>query len=661
MNAPPEELVRGVALLRQGDLAGARRAAEMALRKQPRHPGVLQLLGVICCQSGETAKGAELLRESLRLDPSSATTRLNLAKALLALGRGAEAETVCAGGPGPELARMRGDICKAQHRLDDAVAAYRQALAQKPDFFEAWNNLGNTLRERGEHGGAVEAFQRAVALRPDNAVCRLNLGRALNSAQRFEEAIAAFDGAVRLDPGLADALFELGTTLAATGRHEESLAPLQAAARLDATDARPLAYLGLSLVALERVEEAEAVYRRALAVGPGTVEPCLFFGLLLEESNRLAELEDLVRAAERHGVRREEIAVLHAKLLKRRGDPEAALRVLESGTGAHAVNATLHAQLRGEISDRLGATDEAFRAFSEMNRLRAAEPGARRIDRARYRQHVERLTRITTPDWVGAWRPAQVDTARPAPVFLVGFPRSGTTLLDTILLGHPQTFVLEEAPLLSRVAQRAGDPAALGALDGAQLNALRAAYFAGLDALPGAAGASHVIDKSPLHLTLAAFIHRVFPDAKFIFALRHPCDVVLSCFMQNLWVNDVGVNFLDVRDAAVLYDRVMGYWTRCRELLPLAVHTLRYEALVADTEGEVRALLAFLGLPWDDAVLDNRRTALERGHIGTPSYSQVTEGIYTRSAGRWERYRTHMAEALPVLAPWVERFGYAAL
>jgi hypothetical protein len=158
----------------------------------------------------------------------------------------------------------------------------------------------------------------------------------------------------------------------------------------------------------------------------------------------------------------------------------------------------------------------------------------------------------------------------------------------------------------------------------------------------------------------APLIHRLFPDARFIFAARHPCDAVLSCFMQDFVLNPAMANFLTLEDSARLYDLALVFWTRARQILPLHVHTLRYEALVEDKERELRALLAFLGLDWDARVLDNEATAKARGPIATPSYAQVAQPLYTRARGRWERYREQMKPVLPILLPWAKRLGYSA-
>jgi tetratricopeptide (TPR) repeat protein len=659
MSGGHEELKRGLALHRQGDLAGARRVLEASYRKNPRHPGVCQLLGVVHCQAGDLEHGVDLLRRALVLDGRNSATRLNLGKALVALERFDEALSVCAGGTGAELAHLQGDIQKMLRRLDQAAASYERAVVLRPEFFEAWNNLGNTRRDRGDLDGAIAALSRAARLRPEMSIAHLNLGRALSDARRLEEAASALREAARLAPADAVAQFELGATLAAMGNFGASLEPLRQASRLKA-DARALTHLGISLSALGRQREAEIAYSRAVSLRPKDPLAYLFFGIFLEESNRPRDIAILIEAAEAAGIARSELAILDAMILKREDKLGEALRVLQSSSpGENTSVAALHARLIGEVHDRLGDTEKSFDAFQLMNRLRASEQGAGQIDKMRYRNRIQRQIDLMMANCVAGWFPARVDTSRSSPSFLIGFPRSGTTLLDTILSGHPDISVLEEAPLIDRLAADSGGPENLGQLDTRRLDALRTNYFTMLDKVSGAAATSHVIDKSPLHLTSAALVHRVFPDAKFIFALRHPCDVVLSNFMQNFWVNEFGANCLDLEDAAIIYDRVMTYWTKCCNLLPLEVHTVRYESVIGDLEGQVRQLLAFLGLPWNSSVLDYQVTALARGRIGTPSYAQVTEKIYARATMRWQRYRTQMERVLPILEPWVQRFGYA--
>ena len=245
------------------------------------------------------------------------------------------------------------------------------------------------------------------------------------------------------------------------------------------------------------------------------------------------------------------------------------------------------------------------------------------------------------------------------PVFLFGFPRSGTTLLDTFLGGHPDTAVMEERPVLHAVAEQLSEGQSLETLEPIAIERLRAHYFACAAQYAPETRDRLLIDKLPLGIVDTALIHALFEAPRFIFVERHPCDVVLSCFMTRFDPQGGMANFLTLEDTAALYDVVMEHWRQCRTALTLDVHTVRYEEMIEDPEGTLRPLAAFLGLDWDERLLDHRQSARERSFIGTPSYAQVAEPLYTRARGRWENYREEMAPVLPILAPWAERMGYA--
>ena len=225
-------------------------------------------------------------------------------------------------------------------------------------------------------------------------------------------------------------------------------------------------------------------------------------------------------------------------------------------------------------------------------------------------------------------------------------------------MGHPGVEVMEERPAIPLVDRSIGGFEALAGLSGADIHEARERYFAEAARHVPLAPGKLLVDKMPLFLNRVPIICRLFPEARFILALRHPADVLLSCFVSNFRLNQAMSNFLRLDTAAELYDLSFGYWTEATTLLELPVHSVRYEDMVENPEAQLRPLIDWLGLPWNDALLDHRKTAAERGLITTASYAQVHEPIYRRSSGRWTRYARQLEPVFPVLRPWAERFGY---
>jgi hypothetical protein len=386
--------------------------------------------------------------------------------------------------------------------------------------------------------------------------------------------------------------------------------------------------------------------------GPSNLVAVREYGVLLERIGRIADLPELLRQAEAAGIKSADLSLLRAMLALENDNVPGARTLANAAADDDPVK---RYRLLAKIEEKAGDFRAAFAASAAMN---AAVP-----DRAVWltrgaegRAEIRRLSAALTssPPPTLSDRPGE----RRSPAFIVGFPRSGTTLLDTILMGHPEVAVLEEEPMLEAAKEVVGDLADLWQRTPEEIARARAAYFRALDERLDPAFPGLVVDKMPFNMLGAGLILRLFPDARFVFAQRHPCDVVVSGFMQSFRLNAGMASFLDIRDAADLYDAAMSLWTASRERLPLAVHDLVYEQLVQDVEGQLRPLVAFLGLDWDPALLEHRRTAEKRGMIITPSYDQVTKPITARAAGRWRKLAVELEPALPLLAPWVERLGY---
>ena len=616
-------MARAVERLRAGDLSGARVVAEQGIATAPDAHALHAFAGLLAARDHAPAAAATHLRRALALSPDDLSSRTNLALVLTELGQPEEALAACGTDPtvSPQLARIRAYL---RHQTGDhagAVTDYRQVVSAFPDDFESWNNLGNALSGSGQAGEAIRAFNRAILLRPAVAELRINAAKMLSEAGRYAEQRSLIRTAAQQFPAHANIHYELG--LAESAMREPGL--------------------------------AELAFRRALQIDSKHLAATLELGMLLENLNRLEDLHHLIAQAQQAGIAAPELDFLRASELRRQNDFAAAHALLAQVP--QTIDPVRREHLLGEILDRLDKPADAFAAFTRMKQhTRARTAPALLAEADRYLKEVR-----AEADYLSNLRPGgEVPKARApgTPIFLAGFPRSGTTLLDTLLMGVPGAHVLEELPLLSAVEAELGNASRLESLDDASVSALRDIYFQELDRIAPAPAGALIVDKFPLHMTRMRLIHRLFPDAPILFAERHPCDVLLSCFISNFQPNRAMAHFFTLEGAAALYDAAFTAWTRATEVLPLRVHRVRYERVVEDVEGEMRSLLEFLELPWNSDVIDNQASAAKRGQIRTASYAQVGQPIYRRSAGRWERYRAQLEPVLPVLARWAERMGY---
>jgi tetratricopeptide (TPR) repeat protein len=644
MTAAPE-FSEALDAFRRGDLGRARAIAERELQSSPSSVGE-HLLGLIHCRLGDPLKGVEHLRSALEAEPDNLQFRVMLARALIDCRRPEEALAVAvpaAGTSAGELAlwHARAEAADAAGRSEESIEAWERLCRAGVSDWRIWRSYGGALAAGQRWQEAAAAFRRAIALNPGEAPLRRVLATALARAGRHDESADELRRWVEAEPGDPTSRVLLARLLADLGRNEECLAELDAA--LLHSTGRTFGGDGGRLLEI------------ALASGEVDVPLLRELAHLLERISALHALRSLLDEAEARGVARDQLGYPAAAIALKDGDAKEAKRLLLADS-PESDPVRWH-WLMARIADALGETDTAFAEADLMNRS-APDHDSWRKRSAAHLHWVRELAGLVTEDW--AKRIAVPGpTRRPSPVFLVGFPRSGTTLLDTFLMGHPDAAVLEEVPLVHAIEAVLGNIAELPDRSPEQLERAREAYFDELDRHVDPAFTGLIIDKLPLNLVAVPLLHAVFPDARFIFAQRHPCDCVLSCFMQGFALNASMACFLDINDAASYYDAVMSVWTHSRETLPLDVHTMVYEEMVADPEAALRPLVCFLGLDWSDELLDHRRTAIRRGAISTPSYDQVVQPVTTRASGRWRRYEKQLEPVLPVLLPWARRLGYS--
>lgn len=618
-----------------GRLTQAETIYRQILQDEPDNAEVLHRLGVVALQTGHHEAAEKLIQKAVSCDPEFADAHCNLGIVLKNLGK-----------------------------LDEAGEAYQKALDLDPNMAEAYSNLGNILKDLGQFEDAVRIYEKALEIWPDFADAHSNIGIVLSELGRNREAISSFNLSLKLQPDMPEVLANLGAALLDGGEILPASQALIKAVELNPDLVAAHCNLGACFREFNQTDKAVEAFNRALEIAPDSVMAMSMLAGLHENLNQMDSARQLASKVLLSEPDHQSANLVLAKCQRRDKEFEAARDRLEA-TDFSSANAKVQAMASKELAnnyDRLGDYDRAYALFKKSNDGQAKEWRARDIDGDNYLAELDQLSDRFTPDWVSNWTPP-VSPDPQTPVFLIGFPRSGTTLMDQILNAHPEIETLEERPLLEAVAQMMGDgpagyPEGLGELTDGDVAELRKKYFEALAQFSDAGiGEKIFIDKLPLNTARVGLIHRLFPGAKIILALRHPCDCCLSGFMQSFQPNAAMASFLELEKAAELYAKIMGLWHQYTELLPVDYVQVRYEDMVTDFEGEAARILKFLNLPWTDDILAYRRKMQGR-RISTPSYHQVAEPIYQRSAYRWRNYEKHFQKALPILEPFISHFGY---
>ena len=511
---------------------------------------------------------------------------------------------------------------------EECLSACNEILAERPGLIQALYLRGCAAFETGDIARSVSDLQVVHRSYPEHLHAAFYLGRSLRAASRFEEA----------------------------------LAPLQAALAENELEVRARYELAICLTRLRRRPEAIDHYQAILRLQPGNAQVAANLALLLERENRLDEAEDWTGKALLMNPANETAQMARATLDRRSGKyPEAAQRLRSLITKIdQPVNRSIAWNQLGQCLEGLADWDEAFNAFTESNRiLKTHHAGSDPDPRGPHGlQTLARIQYWLMDNPMAAWRePARHDTGGIA--FLVGFPRSGTTLLDRMLSAHPDVEVLEEKSLFSLLHQDWSEPGTLEALadvNEAQIQDAREIYRREMARHRRQLQRPLVIDKLPLNLTYLFLIHRLFPKAPVIFLQRHPLDVCISCYFQAFELQASMVYFLDIQHTAQYYNAVMQVAACSMDQIGNPLHRLRYEDLVTVPKDQLKAVLNFLALEMRDSMLDYRQQDGETSN--TPSYEQVSQPLYTRSIGRWRHYSKQLESSLAALQPWVQRFGY---
>ncbi len=497
----------------------------------------------------------------------------------------------------------QGNKCVAQGEYSEAIALYQELLALNPRHPEALNNLGATLFTLGRYSEAEDYFRRTIRLHPDFADANSNLGTLLRCSGRVAEAETWLRRAIKINPKHVDARTNLGLAFVFFGRLSEAKAQFKKALKFKPKSGHTLFALG-HLAAIEgRFDEAEVILKRALDANP-------------KMPLALAAI---------------------ASLRKMRSSDTAWLQSAEQIAGS-GISVLEEADLRfaiGKYYDDVEDFEGAFQSYQRANELH--KMAATSYDRDARAQLVDDLMRVYTRDSMSH---VTLTSNSMQPVFVVGMPRSGTSLMEQIIASHPEAKGAGELAFWSRAAH--GQEAVLRRtlLDESTRKRLAEDCLRELEARSGEA--LRIVDKTPLNFAYLGVIHSVFPNARIIYMQRDPIDTCLSCYFQKF---DVELNFtMDLSDLAHYFrqhQRLMAHWRAV--LPPESILDVPYAELVTDQEGWTRKVLAFLGLEWDPRCLDFHST--ERP-VATASVWQVRQKIYKGSVARWRHYEKFIGPLL---------------
>ncbi len=616
----------GAILIKTREFSEAERHLYKVIELAPNFAKPHEDLGYLLIELGRPGDAVAHLENAVRLDPKSEMAHFYLGRALSMVGRGREADVAFEASF--ELSPARRKLAQAaEHhkagRLDQAASLYRELLGESAGNVDAMRLLAGVLSHRTSADEAESLLRQAIALAPDYTLAYLDLGSLLHEQYRYAEAIDCFRRAVQLQPRSAKTHYMLASSLAPAGKTYDALDEYQRVLEIKPEHAGAWLGMGHTLKTVGLQAEAIDAYRECIRVRPENGES--YWSLANLKTYQLSDddIAEMKSALERGSDLAEQSAVNFlfalAKASEDAGDFESAWEYYSEGN-ARQRQQEFYDPVQTEVTN-----DEIIEVFS--------------------REFLEENSGSGHPD--------------PAPMFIVGLPRSGSTLIEQILASHSMVEGTSELPYLGRVATSLNRNRADGINYPFALRELKAHHFRALgqDYLERArlhrnTDRPRFVDKMPNNFPSVGLAHLILPNAKIIDARRYPLDSTLSCYRQLFARGQTFVyDLTEIGEYFLEYQRMMDHW---HEVLPGRVLTVQYEDLVTDFDNQARRLLEFCELPWEDACASFYDT--ERP-VRTASSEQVRQPIYTRSIHFWRNYQSHLEELIEVLEPILPRYA----
>jgi Flp pilus assembly protein TadD len=559
---------------------------------------------------------------------------------------------------------------QAQQRLPEALPVYAELTRICPTSSVHWNNYATVLVDAGMPDEAQAAYAKAIQMDPRNLLPRNQLGLLLIERRDYLSARNVLLDAFALDQESPEIRINAARACCLCQDDDGAIRLLRPWRSWQPMHNDELQVSLAQVLTLKNdVPAAAELLEDVLARQSGHLDVRLLLANLYERLNRLADAEATVLPVVAMGAgatdaQRNDADHLLASLALRRSDLTGARQLLER-CGPQGDDDFPHYFLRAAVCDKQGDTELAMQALHEAHRLEGRE---RRFVSPEYFTPDSPAMPVDAPgvtaEQYARWPQFIAPEAPDSPIFVVGFPRSGTTLLEQMLDAHPGLQSMDENPFFNRLATtlRNHDPRILedlSVLRQYDCDELRKSYHAMVAERISRRPETRLIDKNPLNMQWLPMIHRLFPEAKIILALRHPCDVVLSCYMQSFRSSGLAAACSTLERLAHAYVETMTRWLEQVSIIQPTVMVSRYEDLVTDFPQQAARIAQFLELEDASPMLRFDQHARNKTYIGTPSYSQVIEPVNRKGMGRWHKYQGHIEPILPILEPMLRHWGYS--
>jgi len=539
----------------------------------------------------------------------------------------------------------------------------KKILEEDANNLKALFLLGSIFLEIKEFDKSKKYLNKVIDIDPNIANANSNLGVVHINLREFDLAKKYILRAIEINPKHLDAYNYLGLIYSELGQFEKGLSSTKKALELNENYFQGYNNLGLIYKKFNFFNDAEANFKRTIEINSNFTQSYYNLMELYEKANENEKLENIIRDFEKIFNKNSISTLYESHIFYKR---EAFLEVIQNLKPLIIKNDNKleldRLNLLAKSYDKIDDIENAFLYFEKTNMLNLKYKN-KEIDKNNFLNkiniRINSFTKIKNDN--SSLLKAHYDSK---PVFMIGFPRSGTTLLDTILRSHQMIEVIEEKHMMEKLINSLikltnNSVKEIYHINNQNIKELRENYFRELHLYIKNFDSSKIyIDKLPLNIIYVAEIIRIFPNAKFIISIRHPCDSVLSCYMQNFNLNDSMSNFLNLDDAANIYNLVMNLLKIYKKNFVFNFKEIKYENIVSNFNYEIKNVLDFLELPWDDKVIEYQKTAISRERIFTPSYDQVIKPLYSQSIGRWKKYKNKLSKVYPILKPWIKEFNY---